>query len=274
MNDLVLGYLTLDATPRETVAAAAAAGFKRCGVRLTPRSAAGRDVVADIAAADPATLARTAEEAGVALSNVTCYQINPHLDMDTMARVVDATQRAGAPILVVNAFDLPHQAVSDKFAEFCALAEPAGLRLAFEHIPYSAVRNLAGALDCVRQANSAAACLTLDLLHLCRAQDPLSALDGISPEIIALAQICDAPLHPASARNDALRVEAREGRLELGTGGLPIADFYRRLHGISDIEYEVPAQAYRHLSPHEKALAARRDVDAFIRNLPPVTEGL
>jgi sugar phosphate isomerase/epimerase len=268
MAEFTLGYLTLDATPRETVEAAAVAGFSRCGVRLTPRSVEGRNVAADIAAADPDGLAIVARSAGVALSNVTCYQINRHLDADTMARVVDATYRAGAPILVVNAFDLAHDHVSDRYAKFCEIAENAKVRLAFEHIPYSAVRNLAAALDCVKRADSTSACLTLDLLHLCRSGDELSPLSGIPTDLIGLAQICDAPRVPIAEDHDALRQEAREGRLELGTGGLPINEFFHHVRNIADVEYEVPALAHRGLKPRDKALAARRDINNFLATCP------
>lgn len=270
--DMTLGYLTLAAPPLETIRAAADAGFTSCGVRLTPRSVEGRDAAADIAAADPGALAAAARDAGVAISNVTCYQINPHLDDDAMKCVVDATARAGAPVLVVNAFDIAPDHARDRYAEFCAIAEPAGIRLAFEFIPYSAVRDLPSALACLEHAGSVAACLTLDLLHLCRAGDDLAALDTISSKDVGLAQICDAPPAPP-AGDGALRSEAREGRLELGQGGLPIVEFFHRVRALADVEYEIPARAHAALTPARKAAAARRDIDAFFLNLQSFTEG-
>lgn len=273
LQQLTLGYLTLATSPDETIEAAAANEFSSCGLRLTPRSVLGRQAADDLRDANPARLARHARDAGVRISNVTCYQINAAMQSDTMARVIQAASILGVSTVVINAFDVTLEQALDQFGNYCHLAEDAGVRMALEFIPYSAVRTLNEALYCVRSAASPAACLTIDLLHLCRSGNKVAELVGICPDEIGLYQICDAPLIPRDNDFDTLKAEAREGRLPLGDGALPIMDFLGSLHSSIDVEYEIPMLSNALRSAVAKASSARANIEAFIHNQMSHQEG-
>lgn len=262
--DFTLGYLTLDAGPAETVLAAQKAGFASCGVRLAPRSVEGRDVREDLAEARLKDLLSRVSNSGVRLSNVTCYQLNPHLTRDTMQRVADAVALVNAPVLVVNAFGLEESAARELYATYCGFAAERGFRLAFEFIPYSAVPDLSSALACIGDADAPSASLVIDLLHLMRSGGALADLGRIDPARIALFQFCDGPATPPAGGLDALRDEARTGRLRAGDGDFDIIGFLRAGCGCADLEYEVPLACRHRLSPLEKAFRAKADLERFI----------
>ncbi|MEQ3553821.1 sugar phosphate isomerase/epimerase [Pseudonocardia nematodicida] len=260
-DEVALGYLTLAVTPEETVRAAAAAGFADCGVRLTPRSAGGPGDLEGLRPAAVADLAAQARATGVGISNVTCFQLNPALTGDAMRAVVDAVHGLGAPVLVVNAFDLEPGRAVEMFARYCELAEPADVRVALEFIPYSSLTCLDDAVAAVRQAGSPSAAITLDLLHLRRCGAGPDDVRRLDPGAVALVQLCDAPADPTAGGLDALREEARTARLPLGAGGLPVREVVAAVPGTCDVEYEVPYAPHARLPPEDRARAARRDID-------------
>lgn len=265
MKDFTLAHLAISATPAETIDAAALAGFGAAGLRICGRRP--QDPFATPVIGQPATLndlRRRAADQGVRLSNVSGYQFYPDVTYEHVAPVIDAAHSLGVPIVVVNGFDPDEARFTALFARYCAAAASAGIRVALEFLPYSAVRNLAGALRVLEASGAANAGLLLDVLHLDRSGGAPADIATIDPAKIVFAQLCDAGKEPLGHSNEELLHEARFARLPAGTGGLPLHDFLDALPPGLEIEYEVARLDLADRTPAEKALAAAADARRFM----------
>ncbi len=265
LSPLTLAHLSLGTTPELTLDAAAQAGFSAVGLRICGRKPG--DAFSDAIVGHPARareLRARAAGLGIRLSNVSAYQFYPDVTWDQIAPAIEATHELGAPIVVANGFapDLP--AFTDLLARYCELAGQAGIRVALEFLPYSAVRSLEAAARVVEATGAPNAGLLLDALHLDRSGATPADLAALDPTRIVFAQLCDARLLAARPSDEALLQEARTARLPAGTGELPLFDFLDALPPGLEIEYEVARQDLADRTPAEKARAARADADAFM----------
>jgi hypothetical protein len=67
------------------------------------------------------------------------------------------------------------------------------------------------------------------MLHLARSGGRPEDLQGIDPDALPYAQICDAPAEPPGDEPGGLIAEALQGRLLPGDGALPIREILARL---------------------------------------------
>lgn len=265
MKSLTLAHLTIGAAPELTVDAAAAAQFGAVGLRICgrrPGDPFATPLVGHPAAAS--ALRRRAEDQGVRISNVSAYQFYPEVTWDDIAPVIETTVLLGAGIVVVNGFHPDEAAFVQIFSRYCAAAKDAGLRVALEFLPYSAVRNLNAALRIVEASGSPSAGLLLDALHLERSGGSPSDLTAIDPARIVFAQLCDAMRSQRPRSDEALMHEARLARLPAGEGELPLYDFLDALPTGLEIEYEVARKDLSERTPVDKALAAHEDAQRFM----------
>lgn len=107
--------------------------------------------------------------------------------------------------------------------EFAALCERITTTdIAFEFMPYSAVRDIAAAVDLVQAAGSTRAKIVLDAVHFFRSGEQLAAL---TPEVLALTagvQLSDLVPRPSGIGT---AYESRHLRTLPGDGTLPLAGF-------------------------------------------------
>jgi len=261
-----LAHLTLGASPAENIEAAAAAGFDGVGIRICGRYV-GDTTFADIIgdSAETARLARLARDAGVVISNVSAFQFYPGLTRDHLRRVVDTVAELGSDTVVANCFMDDRAEAMALFSAYDGMAAQAGLRIALEYLPYSAIANLADARAFILETEAKTARLLIDALHLDRAGDSLAALAALPAEELAFWQVCDARrLRGPRPDNDALMREARTARLRLGEGELDLAALMAVLPDDLEVEYEVADAGSRHLGPVERARAAMTDLEDFL----------
>lgn len=266
MRPLTLAHLALGTTPRETIEAAAAAGFAAAGVRVCPRRPgdpyAGQSLLRRPEAASE--LRARAADLGIRVSNVSAYQFYPDVDWDDVAPAIDTTVALGAPIIVANGFDPDLARFTALFGRYCAAAHAADIHVALEFLPYSAVRTLDAALEVVTQSGAPNAGVLLDALHLDRSGASPADIARVPPSRITFAQLCDARKWNGPRTDALLLDEARTARLPAGTGDLPLFAFLDALPAGLEIEYEVARADLAHATAHDKARQAYADAQSFM----------
>lgn len=262
-----LGCLTLNAPPAATIDAAADAGFKSVGVRITGRRKddPGPGVLRN--AAGLAALKRRAAERGVRVSSVTGYHLYPDVEDDDVQALVDAAVALGAPVLVGICHE-PEPASTARLRRCAAIAAPAGVRIALEFMRFSAVKTLQQALQVVEAIDSPALGLLLDAVHFARSGGTPEDLRGVDPARIVLAQLCDGKAHSRALTDDELRAEARSGRLFPGDGALPLRELLAALPADLEWEFEVPRQDLSALTWSEQARVAYSVFHTFLGERP------
>jgi sugar phosphate isomerase/epimerase len=150
-----------------------------------------------------------------------------------------------------------------RLEELCIAAEPYGVGIMLEFIPYRAISSLGEALEVVRKVGHPGLGVTLDALHFHRSGGEAGQIHLAEPELLACAQLCDAP---AVAPAD-LPLEARYGRLFPGEGGLPLEEFVASLPTGLPVCVEVPARNHGGMSILDRAEKALRTA----RQLVPQT---
>lgn len=264
MQHLTLGYLTLNATPAETITAAATAGFKSVGIRITGRRifdpytpvVGNRQMLSE--------LKKRLTDGGLRLSNVTAYHLFPDLQMDQMRAVIDTTAELGAGILLAHSYVPVDDKLVDFFARYCEYAAQSGIRIALEYMRYSEVKSLEEATALLDRAAQPNAGYVFDPLHVDRTGGSFPALRSVDPTRIVFAQICDAKMQYGTPTVEELLVEARTGRLPPGEGDLPLYDFLDTLPPDVEIEYEVPISGADARSENDKARLAAQQMHAYV----------
>jgi sugar phosphate isomerase/epimerase len=264
MQHLTLGYLSLNATPTETITAATTGGFKSVGIRITGRRIF--DPYTPVVGNRPmlAELKQRLADGGLRLSNVTAYHLFPDLQMDHMRAVIDTTAELGAGILLAHSYMPVDDKLIDFFARYCEYAAQSGIRIAVEYMRYSEVKSLEEAtawLDRAAQPNTG---YVFDPLHIDRTGGSFPALRTVDPARIVFAQICDAKTQSGTPTVEELLVEARTGRLPPGEGDLPLYEFLDALPPDVEIEYEVPTLGDDAMSASDKALHAAQKMHDYL----------
>ena len=134
-------------------------------------------------------------------------------------------------------------AVAEKLAEMCELAEPYGIAVDLEFMPFRPVRSLGDAVEVLRRAKYPNAHILIDALHVFRSNSSVETFKTIDPAMIGPLQICDAPATPPPP--DQLVVEARTRRLLPGHGELPLSKLIDALPEDIRFGIEVPLASQR-----------------------------
>jgi sugar phosphate isomerase/epimerase len=261
-----IAHLTLSATPGKTIAAAAKAGFDGAGIRICGRFV-GDDSFQDIIGdhAEVKRLHALTRDLGVVISNISAFQFYPGLTTDHLKTVVDTAAGLGADTLVVNCFMKDRGEALSLFAAYDEMARNAGMRIALEFLPYSAVRDLAEARAFIKDSGASVSRLLIDALHLERSGGSVEDIASLDSAEMAFWQICDARKRAAAAvSDDQLMQEARTARLPLGKGDLPLQSMFSVLPPDLEIEYEVADASIKHLPEDVRAKAAMEDLQRFL----------
>ena len=239
MRTLSLAHLTvLDADPLTLIEAAAAGGFDAVGLRIVPPAASDRivPVVGDI------VLQRAIKErlkaTGLAIMDVEAIWLAADTSVDALLPALDVGADLGARYVLVCGNDADRSRLIDNFAGLSAAANARGLRTMLEFIPYTEIRNLRSAFDVLRRAAPRDAGLLVDALHLSRSGGSPGDLAGYDPGLFSYIHLCHAP--PALPLGDAVRAEAREGRLYPGEGSLWLAAFLDAFPPATPVGVEAP----------------------------------
>lgn len=239
-----LAYLTvLGSSPRESVEMAAAAGYDFVSLRLTPVTPdepqfpflTDAELVRDVV--------KGLEETGVALLDVELVRTDPGMAVVGFAPFVEVSAELGARHIIAQVPERDRSKAIDTFRDLCELAEPYGLTVDLEFIPWSPTADLADAADIVTKAGAANGGVLVDTLHFARSSSSLDLLADLPSEVFNFVQLCDAQPMTSDSNEELIRV-ARSEREVAGEGIIELGPI---LEALPDVPYalEVPNDEMR-----------------------------
>ncbi|WP_070151000.1 sugar phosphate isomerase/epimerase family protein [Sphingobium phenoxybenzoativorans] len=228
-----------EATPVQLVESAAYGGFDYSGMWFEPdqwTAATTREVKAAIAAT------------GVPLLDIEVVWIQPGPPNPDHLRLIDIGMELGALNVLCVSSDPDMGATRDKLALLMEHGAAGGIRVNLEFGLFSEIRTIGEACRMLREINSPSAGLLIDALHWTRHGGTLEEIAAVPRKWLSYIQLCDAPAVGADpADPDAILVEALDGRMPMGHGGLD-------LHGIMSLMPEgIP------VAVEERSLRLRED---------------
>jgi len=262
-HDYSLAHLTaLSLSPPELVEAAASAGYRYVGLRLTRVTPQEPHYPL---ATDPALMRTTKVRlaaTGIEVLDIELARIGPHEEPRDLLRFLEAGAELGARHVVTQLPDPDRNRKVDHFAQLCELSRPLGLTVDLEFPSWTETPDLGEAARVLRAAGQPNAGILVDLLHFARSGSSVSDLRELPAEWFHFVHVCDAPTGVPTT-NEALIHTARFERLYPGEGGIDV-------HGIlaalpSGIPYALEIPRAMHVAQvgakeHARnAVAAARD---------------
>ena len=221
-QDFSLAHLTaLSLSPPELVDAAAEAGYRYVGLRLTRVTPQEPHYPL---ATDPALMRTTKVRlaaTGIEVLDIELARISPDDDPRDFERFLQAGAELGARHVITQLPDPDRARKTDRFAQLCEMARPLGLTMDLEFPSWTETPDLNAAVRVLRGAGQPNAGILVDLLHFARSGSSVADLRQLPPEWFHFVHVCDAP--PAvPSTNEGLIHTARFERLFLGEGGIDI----------------------------------------------------
>jgi sugar phosphate isomerase/epimerase len=240
---LSLAHLSeLDVPPLELVALAARAGFASIGLRTSPASPGGIAYPLR-SAAEQAEMRKRLADNGMKVLEVEMVPLMSTMCAADYKPMMEAGAAIGASRLTVGGGDTSDfSVVAEKLAEMAELAQPYGIAVDLEFMPFRPVKSLAEAVDVVRRAQHPNAHILIDALHVFRSGTPPRDFATVDPAMLGPVQLCDAPKAPPS---DGLVTEARTRRLLPGEGELDLLGLLDSLPSGLAYGVEVPLGTQR-----------------------------
>jgi 4-hydroxyphenylpyruvate dioxygenase-like putative hemolysin len=267
-RDYSLAHLTaLSLSPPELVDAAAAAGYRYVGLRMTKVTPQEPHYPL---ASDPALMRATKTHlaaTGIEVLDVELARITAGDNPREYLRFLEAGAELGARHVVTQLPDRDFARKTDRFAQLCELARPLGLTLDLEFPSWTETPDLAEAARVLRAADQPNAGILVDLLHFARSGSSVIELRKLPAAWFHFAHVCDAPAQ-APATTEGIIYAARFERLFPGEGGID-------LRGVLDVL--PPGIPYTLEIPRATLVAqvgakehARLAISAARRHLDPV----
>lgn len=205
-----------EASPLQLVDAAARAGFDYGGMWMEPASWTSETT---------RTVRRRLDDAGLRLLDIEVVWIKPGpLDLEHL-RIVDVGAELGARNVLCVSSDPDEHATIDKLSAIAQHGANAGITVNLEFGLFTCVRTIDDARRVVESCGSRDLSILVDALHLTRSGGTAEQVAALPSERISYVQLCDAPMTGADPKDDdAILCEALDGRIPLGTGGLPLRD--------------------------------------------------
>ena len=226
-QDFSLAHLTaLSLSPPELIDAAAEAGYRYVGLRLTRVTPQEPHYPL---ATDPALMRTTKvhlSATGIEVLDIELARISPDEDPGDFQRFLEAGAELGARHVIAQLPDPDRARKTARFAQLCEMARPLGLTVDLEFPSWTETPDLNAAVRVLRGAGQPNAGILVDLLHFARSGSSIADLRQLPAEWFHFVHVCDAP--PAvPATNEGLIHTARFERLFPGEGGIDV-------HGILD----------------------------------------
>ncbi|MGN9913859.1 TIM barrel protein [Phytohabitans sp. LJ34] len=226
-HEYSLAHLTaLSLSPPQLVDAAADAGYRYVGLRLTRVTAQEPHYPL---ATDPALMRTTKVRlaaTGVEVLDIELARISPDEDPKDFLRFLEAGAELGARHVITQLPDPDRVRKVDRFARLCEMARPLGLTVDLEFPSWTETPDLREAIRVLRGADQPNAGILVDLLHFARSGSSVADLRQLPAEWFHFIHVCDAP-PGVPATNEGLIHTARFERLFPGEGGIDV-------HGILD----------------------------------------
>jgi 4-hydroxyphenylpyruvate dioxygenase-like putative hemolysin/sugar phosphate isomerase/epimerase len=217
-----LAHLTaLNLSPPELIDAAAAAGYRYVGLRLTRVTP---DEPHYPLTTNPALLRETKSRlaaTGIGVLDIELARIGPLDDPHDFLPFLETGAELGARHVITQLPDPDFNRKTSNFALLCDLAKPLGLTIDLEFPSWTETPNLTEAVRVLRAVQRSNAGILVDLLHFARSDSSLSELRGLPPEWFHYAHVCDAPPGIPPSREELIHTARRE-RLFPGEGGIDV----------------------------------------------------
>ena len=226
-HDYSLAHLTaLSLSPPELVDAAADAGYRYVGLRLTRVTPQEPHYPL---ATDPALMRSTKVRlaaTGIEVLDIELARISPDEDPRDFVRFLEAGAELGARHVIAQLPDPDRTRKIDRFARLCELARPLSLTIDLEFPSWTETPDLREAVRVLRGADQPNGGILIDLLHFARSGSSVADLRQVPAHWFHFVHVCDAPpgVPPTNAE---LIHTARFERLFPGEGGIDV-------HGILD----------------------------------------
>ncbi|WP_433363472.1 TIM barrel protein [Actinoplanes sp. CA-142083] len=221
-HDFSLAHLTaLSLSPPELVDAAAEAGYRYVGLRLTRVTPQEPHYPL---ATDPALMRTTKVRlaaTGIEVLDIELARISPDEDPRDFQRFLEAGAELGARHVIAQLPDPDRARKTDRFAQLCEMARPLGLTVDLEFPSWTETPDLNAAVRVLRGAAQPNAGILVDLLHFARSGSSVADLRQLPAEWFHFVHVCDAP-PGVPATNEGLIHTARFERLFPGEGGIDI----------------------------------------------------
>ncbi|MCR2824870.1 TIM barrel protein [Microbacterium sp. zg.Y909] len=266
-RDYSLAHLTaLSLTPPELVDAAASAGYRYVGLRMTKVTTQEPHYPL---ASDPALMRATKTHlaaTGVGVLDIELARMTSGDNPRDFLRFLEAGAELGARHVITQLPDADFSRKTDRFAELCRLAAPLGLTIDLEFPSWTETPNLTEAVRVLRCADQPNAGLLIDVLHFARSGSSIAELRDLPQEWFHYAHVCDAPAETPETTSGLIHT-ARFERLFPGEGGLDMRGILSALPDGIPYALEIPrAMLVAQVGPKEHARlaidAARRHLDA------------
>ncbi|MEH1127104.1 TIM barrel protein [Micromonospora sp. CPCC 206061] len=221
-HEYSLAHLTaLSLSPPELVDAAADAGYRYVGLRLTRVTPQEPHYPL---ATDPALMRTTKVRlaaTGVEVLDIELARISPDEDPKDFLRFLEAGAELGARHVITQLPDPDRVRKVDRFARLCEMARPLGLTIDLEFPSWTETPDLREAIRVLRGADQPNAGLLVDLLHFARSGSSVADLRQLPAEWFHFVHVCDAP-PGVPTTNEGLIHTARFERLFPGEGGIDV----------------------------------------------------
>src|ERR1700759_783181 len=229
----------LDLPPPQLIDVAHACGYEEVGLRLLPATSGG---IAYPLMADRQQLRETKAHlaaTGIAVADLEVVAIKPDPLIASFEAFMETGRELGARHTLVAAYDPDLERFSDRFAEYCTMAERYGLTADLEFMPWTFIPDLPTASRIVGNTKSPAAGVLVDALHFERSRSRIDDLRRVSPQRLHYWQMCDAPAE-RPATMDAMIHAARGERMFPGEGGIDLVSLAKAMPDDTTVSIEVP----------------------------------
>ena len=254
----------LELAPPALIEMLGVAGFASTSLRIQPAAPGG--IAYPLATANErAETRRSIKATGVEVLYVEIAQLRRDKPAGDMLPLLETGAALGARRVLAVGDDGDFSAVADRMAALCALAQPFGIAIDLEFMPFKPVKSLDDAVRVLHMAgNPANGFVLLDALHFYRSKSRLEQLRGLDPGLIGTFQICDGPA-VAPATIEGLTFEARQRRLLPGHGGLDLPALMAAMPKGLEIGVEVPlALEFPEHSALQRAKLSLDETRAFL----------
>jgi sugar phosphate isomerase/epimerase/4-hydroxyphenylpyruvate dioxygenase-like putative hemolysin len=239
-HDYSLAHLTaLSLSPPELVDAAAEAGYRYVGLRLTRVTPHEPHYPL---ATDPALMRTTKVRlaaSGIEVLDIELARIGPQDEPRDFERYLEAGAQLGARHVITQLPDPNRARKIDRFAQLCALAAPLGLTVDLEFPSWTETPDLREATRVIRAANQPNAGMLVDLLHFARSGSSIADLQQLPSQWFHFAHVCDAPAEIPSSTEGLIHT-ARFERLFPGEGGIDVHGILAALPAGIPYTLEIP----------------------------------
>jgi len=239
-HDYSLAHLTaLSLSPPELVDAAAEAGYRFVGLRLTRVTPQEPHYPL---ATDPALMRSTKARlaaTGIEVLDIELARISPDRTPRDYVRFLEAGAELGARHVITQLPDPDRARKIDRFAELCELARPFGLTIDLEFPSWTETPDLREAVRVLRAADQPNAGILVDLLHFARSGSSVADLRQLPAHWFHFVHVCDAPAG-VPPTTEGLIHTARFERLFPGEGGIDVRGILDALPAGLPYALEIP----------------------------------